>query len=176
MTNMCIIRFAQMSDLPIIDEINRQCLSENYSLDMWIYLLRSGYICVATINDKIIGYISVAELFDENIQGRSLEFSQTIETNNQTIKTSNQLSLVFVVSFAVLESYRNQKIGNLLLARALEKSELFYKKKSIVLNVRVSNVSAQHLYKKYGFKIFKEPEQDYYDNPTEDAYLMCLKK
>ncbi len=157
-----IVRLVKSTELKTIDKINRECLRENYDMDVWEYLYFVGKIYVAVVDNSIVGYLCIASLPDSEVEGKVIEFKNSLDKNSNDI--------TFVVSFAVLEEHRNKKIGNKLLQK-LEK----YNDSNLVLNVRVSNASAQHLYKKYGFEIFGDPEVKYYSNPTEDSYFMYKK-
>ncbi|MDD6302380.1 MAG: ribosomal protein S18-alanine N-acetyltransferase [Bacillales bacterium] len=69
----------------------------------------------------------------------------------------------------VKEDYRRKKIASYLLEKASEdfkKNECYV----ITLEVRVSNISAQKLYEKFGFKTILTKEGYYTDG--EDAYYM----
>ena len=75
-----------------------------------------------------------------------------------------------ITNVAVLDEYRGQKIGSLLmeaLIKTAEEREMI----GITLEVKISNYPAQKLYTKYGFK----PEgfrKNYYKDTNEDAVVM----
>ena len=75
-----------------------------------------------------------------------------------------------ITNVAVLEEYRGQKVGSLLmeaLIKTAEEKEMI----GITLEVKISNYIAQKLYSKYGFK----PEgfrKNYYKDTNEDAVVM----
>lgn len=75
-----------------------------------------------------------------------------------------------ITNVAVLEEYRGQKVGSLLmeaLIKTAEEKEMI----GITLEVKISNYPAQKLYSKYGFK----PEGfriNYYKDTNEDAIVM----
>ena len=75
-----------------------------------------------------------------------------------------------IVSVAVPESKRKQGFGQ----EIIEKIKSVCKEENIseiLLEVRVSNVSATALYKKHGFeKIARRPH--FYEKPDEDAFTM----
>lgn len=155
-TNKIIIRRANIFDYYKIDDVNRKCLNENYSFSIWIELISMNFTYVAVYNKKIVGYISIASLSDVDLTQQTILFKNTLNKNEK---------LYCVVSLAVLEEYRNMKIGN-------ELMKIINPNFNIFLNVRVNNLIAQNLYKKHGFKIFGKIEKNYYQNPQEDAYLM----
>lgn len=75
-----------------------------------------------------------------------------------------------ITNIAVLQEYRRQGIGNALLEQIIhiaEQKEMI----GITLEVRISNIAAQKLYTKYGFR----PEgfrKNYYQDTKEDAVIM----
>ena len=75
-----------------------------------------------------------------------------------------------IANFNVLEDYQNKKIGTKLLDYLVSK----YKGKvdNITLEVRIDNIKAIHLYKKYGF-IEKAIRKNYYDG--QDGILFELE-
>lgn len=77
-----------------------------------------------------------------------------------------------VATIAVQPDYRGRGIGQRLLARGLL---AVYKRGARVafLEVRRSNLAAQHMYKKFGFRIDGKRLRYYRDN-NEDALLMRL--
>lgn len=101
----------------------------------------SNYI-VCEIDGKIVGYIGSWIIIDE----------------------------AHITNVAVDPSYRGRGIGGNLIQSLIEDCKEKYIK-SMTLEVRTSNVVAQSLYKKYGFKpggIRKE----YYSDNREDAIIM----
>jgi ribosomal-protein-alanine N-acetyltransferase len=73
-------------------------------------------------------------------------------------------------NMAVREGLRQGGIGALLLGTALEEARRRGARRSF-LEVRASNVPAQRLYQKFGFKLSgRRPH--YYAGPTEDALVM----
>ena len=78
-----------------------------------------------------------------------------------------------ITNIAILPKYRGKKYGELLftyvLAKAKEKGA-----KELTLEVRVSNIVAQKLYKKYGL-VPVGVRKNYYVDNQEDALLMWVK-
>ena len=75
-----------------------------------------------------------------------------------------------ITNVAVHSDYRGKKIGDKLVQDLVE----LCKENNIVsmtLEVRVSNIVAQNLYKKYGFKL-AGIRKEYYSNNKEDAMIM----
>lgn len=76
---------------------------------------------------------------------------------------------IHITNIVVKKTYRNQKIGSLILNTLIDmcKNQV---QKSITLEVNSSNIPAQKLYQKFGFKI-AGIRKKYYNN-TEDAIIM----
>ena len=75
-----------------------------------------------------------------------------------------------ITTIAVREALRGRGLGELLLARLIEAAgdEGAHR---VTLEVRVSNESAQNLYRKYGF-LQEGIRPRYYSDNNEDAYIM----
>ena len=77
-----------------------------------------------------------------------------------------------IANFAVSPDYRNRGVGKYLFAESLA-----YIRKlggdHVSLEVRVSNIPAQHLYRQFGFRIVAIREK-YYMDDREDAYVFQL--
>ncbi|MCC6614525.1 MAG: ribosomal protein S18-alanine N-acetyltransferase [Anaerolineae bacterium] len=77
-----------------------------------------------------------------------------------------------ISTIATHPEYRRRGWGELLLAGMVQKA-LVLRASYVVLEVRVSNVTAQNLYHKYGF-VTVDVKKGYYHNNGEDAYDMRL--
>lgn len=117
--------------------------SRNPAYDLYIYLTYGSEILVADIGNLVVGYVV--------LQHRDFESK--------------------IMSIAVKKEFRRRGIGSNLLKKAIE-SVKEKGKRRLLLEVRVSNIPAQNLYKKYGFKVIDILRSYYADG--EDAYLMCL--
>ena len=117
--------------------------SRNPAYDLYIYLTYGSEILVADIGNLVVGYVV--------LQHRDFESK--------------------IMSIAVKKEFRRRGIGSNLLKKAIE-SVKEKGKRRLLLEVRVSNIPAQNLYKKYGFKVVDILRSYYADG--EDAYLMCL--
>ena len=77
-----------------------------------------------------------------------------------------------IANFAVAPDYRNQGVGKYLFAESL----ISIRKLGgdhVSLEVRVSNIPAQYLYRQFGFQVVAIRENYYMDN-REDAYVFRL--
>ncbi|MBM7616786.1 ribosomal-protein-alanine N-acetyltransferase [Weissella uvarum] len=73
-----------------------------------------------------------------------------------------------ISNVAVKSAFQGRGLGQLLL---MEWFNQFPPGTRILLEVRVSNEVAQHVYQKLGFNVYHR-RKDYYHNPVEDALLM----
>ncbi|WP_330999830.1 ribosomal protein S18-alanine N-acetyltransferase [Archaeoglobus neptunius] len=138
-----IIRDYSTRDFKEILEIDKEAFSpRNPAYDVYVYLTYGSDLLVADLGNKIAGYIV------------------TMDVDETTGK---------IIAFAVRKEFRRMGIGKILLGSAIKRLEGRGKKK-IILEVRVSNIPAQELYKKFGFKV-AEIIPGYYSD-GEDAYLM----
>lgn len=81
---------------------------------------------------------------------------------------------VHLTSIAVRKSHRRQGIGKALLIAAIDYA-LEHGAETVTLEVRVSNVEAQALYEKYGFKR-TGLRHGYYTDNHEDALIMTTDR
>ena len=138
-----VIREYSVKDFREILEIEQEAFSpRNPAYDIYIYLTYGSDFLIADAGSKIAGYIVTMDV--------------DIETGK-------------IIAFAVRKQFRGMGIGKILLKNAIERLEGRGKKK-ITLEVRVSNETAQNLYKKFGFEIVDIIPGYYSDG--EDAYLM----
>ncbi|WP_096201974.1 ribosomal protein S18-alanine N-acetyltransferase [Bacillus sp. FJAT-45350] len=77
-----------------------------------------------------------------------------------------------ITNIAILSKYRGKKLGEALLLHAMELAKVYGSKK-MTLEVRISNVVAQKLYEKLGFKPGGIRKKYYTDN-FEDALVMWV--
>ncbi|AGK60101.1 (SSU ribosomal protein S18P)-alanine acetyltransferase [Archaeoglobus sulfaticallidus PM70-1] len=137
-----MIRSYTSRDVKDMLEIEKEAFQPaNPSYDLFVYISHSDDLLVADIGGRVVGYIAVMDM-DSSAK---------------------------IISFAVKREFRGMGIGTILLDKALVRCRE-RGKKSVYLEVRVSNERAQKLYKKKGFKIIDVIPSYYRDG--EDAYLM----
>ena len=131
------------SDIKEILEIEKNCFKDAWSMEMLadLFLSNGFYGLVAVENDKICGYIAIKYVLDEG------EIN-IVATNNES---------------------RRKGVATLLLESA-EKELLLKGVKKLFLEVRRSNLNAQALYEKCGYK-YVAVRQNYYQG-EEDALIM----
>ena len=138
----------QESDLPAIMEIERSSFSCPWEEAAFREGLRQGnryvYFLVTRRHQNPIAFINFWVVEDD----------------------------AHIANFAVSPDYRNQGVGKYLFAESL----VYIRKlggNHVSLEVRVSNIPAQHLYRQLGFRIVDIRKKYYMDN-GEDAYVFQL--
>ena len=139
-----IIRQMNKDDVAAIAELEKVCFSDPWSENSISSELNNplSFWLVAESDGKVVGYVG----------------SQAV------------LDAADMMNLAVAPDYRQQGIGQALvnwLVCALQQKNVI----ALLLEVRVSNVSAISLYKKLGFvQVGRRPK--YYHNPREDALIL----
>lgn len=143
---MVVIRAMESKDCKASAELEKEIFSQPWSEQGFLdaIAMDGNIFLVAEEAGEICGYIGMYLSLDEG------------EITNVGVKSDK----------------RNAGIGGRLLGEsiALAKER---KLAQIVLEVRVSNQPAIHLYEKYGFKNCGI-RKGFYDFPKEDAYIMIL--
>lgn len=141
-----IIRKMEERDVPRVKEIEDLSFSSPWTTEAFYREVKENnlsYYIIAEVDGKIAGYF-----------GSWLVLTEAHITN-----------------IAVHPDFRKQKIGTKLteyFINHLKELGIEY----ATLEVRVSNIAAKNLYKKFGFEI-KNIRKKYYEN-KEDAYIMVL--
>lgn len=112
----------------------------------WCFVAKSraGKSNTAGLEEKVLGYICFWIIGDE----------------------------MQIANLAIHPSWRRKGVGRGLLSYALEFGHL-RRARVVVLEVRASNVGAQHLYRSFGFQVVAM-RKGYYQSPPEDALVMAL--
>lgn len=141
------LRKATLADLDGIMAVELQSFSLPWSKEAFYNEFVKNHFAVYFVivdNEKIIGYCGVWLVVDE----------------------------AHITNIAILPEYRGQKLGELLL-RSIMDFSIEAGAKSMTLEVRVSNIVAQSLYKKLGF--FEGGiRKNYYTDNHEDALVMWV--
>ncbi|MCH7725836.1 MAG: ribosomal protein S18-alanine N-acetyltransferase [Planctomycetes bacterium] len=75
-----------------------------------------------------------------------------------------------ILNFAVHEDFQQRGIGRQMVGKLVTKLS-FQRRNRILLEIRETNLSAQLFFKRMGFRAVSVL-RDFYDDTTEDAYLM----
>lgn len=134
----------EYEDIPVVAEIEKSCFSEPWSENSFFSHLSKPYSRSFTVKylNKPVGYICCDYIVDEMSIG----------------------------TIAVDVNMRRRHIADKLLTMIIDICE-YLGALILTLEVRVSNVAAQNLYKKYGFKNLGI-RKGFYSKPKEDAYIM----
>ncbi len=149
-----VVRRFEEKDLDSVMEINKTCLPENYSASFFldVHAKLSEAFLVAVNGDSVVAYIMCR-----------LERSFPEVSKFRFVKKGH------IISIAVLPEHRRKGIASELIRRA-EKSLLEREAEEYFLEVRVSNKSAQDLYKALGF--MEARTIPFYYHNGEDAMVM----
>lgn len=145
MIDTLTFRRMQLEDLDRVQEIERESFTTPWSRSAFVNELTNNYFAyylVAMVDATIAAYGGMWLILDE----------------------------AHVTNIAVHPDFRRQHIGERLLMRMMSIARQAGLS-GITLEVRVSNTSAQHLYRKLGFAV-KGVRRGYYTDNHEDAYIM----
>lgn len=147
---MIELRQAREEDLPCIHNIELQVYPVPWTIGFFKLLFTSNkdLFTVATIEEKIVGY-TVGEIHAGN-------------------KGEDRIVIGHVQNIAVIKEHQRKGIGTTLL-NDLEEKFIERSADASYLEVRVSNVKAQELYKDRGYE-YARTSKDYYGD--EDGYIM----
>jgi len=134
-----------VSDIPGVQVVERACFTIPWSRGIFISELTkndNAFYLVAEAEGKIVGYAGVWIILDEG----------------------------HITNIAVHPDYQRQGIGRALID-GLTAFAVSHGVEQMTLEVRVSNLVAQSLYEKLGYK-FSGVRKGYYQDTKEDAYIM----
>jgi [ribosomal protein S18]-alanine N-acetyltransferase len=139
-----VVRKAGREDLAAILEIERESFANSH----WSAEDFAADDClVAELDGRIVGFLVSRQTFPATAGVRAERE---------------------ILNVAVRREYRRRGVASALLRTELRKRAVYF------LEVRASNVSAQELYRKFGFvEIARRGE--YYDSPVETAIVMQMK-
>ncbi|WP_416148604.1 ribosomal protein S18-alanine N-acetyltransferase [Salipaludibacillus sp. HK11] len=141
------IRLMDVEDLDEVMEVERDCFATPWTHSVFFNEITKNqfaYYLVVEIKGKVIGYCGLWVIVDE----------------------------AHITNIAIHSSLRRQGIGDYLFRGALEMAKTLGAVK-LSLEVRVSNKSAQALYRKYGLED-GGIRKNYYTDNQEDALVMWV--
>lgn len=138
------IEQAKIGSIDEMLKIEKRSFAKHWNKQIFIDELsaENGYYICAVDNNKIIGYAGFRSVLDE----------------------------AHITTLAVHPKSRGKGIGYSLVEKLMNDAKQKGIKK-LFLEVRQSNVAAQKLYKKLGFKVI-DRRREYYQKPSEDALVM----
>ena len=144
-----ILREAIVVDAEALHEIEKECFAEPFSSEGLAKDIESRHRSLYFVIEEegeIIGYAAGWLTLDEGE----------------------------IIAVAVKPSWRRDGNGKALVSKLI-KSFWQLGAKKVFLEVRISNLSAINLYRRFGFTVVSV-RKDYYAAPVEDAYVMLLEK
>jgi len=144
-------------DLPVVMEINRTCLPENYNsyFFMEIYHSCPEAFLLAVLGNRIIGYMMCR-----------------LEHGFSEISRLKMVKKAHLVSLAVIPEYRRIGVARALVTEAMD-AVTKRGAKEFYLEVRITNDAGIELYKQLGFETYRRVQYYYHDGA--DAYVMSKK-
>lgn len=140
-----VVRPMCLDDLDDVMEIELKCFATPWSRRSFEEELtknnRAIYVAAA-IGDKVVGYGGLWKIYEEG----------------------------HITNIAVHPTYRRMKVGSAII-NALNAIAKTVNIECMTLEVRESNIAAQNLYRKFGFKVCGRRRHYYQDN-GEDALIM----
>lgn len=113
------------------------------------------------------------ESFEKEIRNNQLAKYLVIEYGNQIVGYGGMWFIIdeaHITNIAIEKEFRNKRLGSFLVKAMIEYAEKLGIHR-MTLEVRQSNISAQRLYEKFGFRpCGKRPK--YYQDNNEDAIIM----
>jgi ribosomal-protein-alanine N-acetyltransferase len=135
----------RLDDLPAVLEIEEKCFPLPWSKASFLYELlenERAFYYVAREGKKVLGFVGMWMILDEG----------------------------HITNIAVDPSCRRQGVGRALLQYLVTEGKAMGLK-YLTLEVRRSNLSAQHLYREIGF-VKTGVRPNYYQDNREDAFIM----
>lgn len=139
-----IIREANYDDIEAIYQIESESFGNPWSKTLLANEIQSdsSLVLCAVIEDTIVGFGSLMEVYDE----------------------------IHITNLAVASDHRGKGIGRRLLSELINAKGL-EQMKDVILEVRISNTSAIALYSSFGFEPLGIRKK-YYEDEKEDALVM----
>jgi ribosomal-protein-alanine N-acetyltransferase len=162
------LRYMRSADIPAVVVIDRLSFDPAWSARSYTY----------EVNESNYSHMLVLEQTREIRKAglrRLLRLGTEVAVESEIVGYGGLWNIAdeaHISTIATHPQYRGRGWGELLLVAMIRKS-LVLRASYIVLEVRVSNVVAQGLYKKYGFETV-DVKKHYYSNNGEDAYDMRL--
>ncbi len=147
--NNIIVREIALDDLDKILEIENMTFSTPWTRESFLKEIRDNHLAkylLIEYKGEIVGYGGMWFIMDE----------------------------AHITNIAISKNFRKKKLGSFLVKSMIEYAELQGIKR-MTLEVRDSNIAAQRLYSKYGFKPYGIRPRYYQDN-NEDAVIMWRDK
>ena len=141
------ISLFEKDDIPSLVQIEAEEFSTPFKEKDFVSIYESDIssVLVARLNGTVVGYVSFTVIIDE----------------------------CQIINFATKNGFKRQGVGKSVMSALIEHCEKLGVCKYF-LEVRVSNIAATELYKKYGF-VPVGISKNHFSQPREDAILMNLE-
>jgi ribosomal-protein-alanine N-acetyltransferase len=161
------VRYMRLADVPQVVAIDHQSFNPPWTARSYAYeISESTYSHMMVVEEADTPQ---PQSFWQRMLGVPPEQLRRIVSYGGLWQIADEAHISTIASHPQL---RGRGFGEIALAGMVQKALNQYAS-YIVLEVRVSNVSAQKLYEKYDFTIF-DLKKHYYSNNGEDAYDMRL--
>lgn len=164
------LRYMRLADVPQVVTIDRVAFSTPWSARSYAYeVSESNYSYMVVLEHSQEQPLTGWKRLIRGFNGHNHHQRHTIISYGGLWHIMDE---AHISTIATHPDWRGQGYGELVLAAMIQRAQML-NACYIVLEVRVSNLTAQNLYHKYGFEIVDTKRRYYRDN-DEDAYDMRL--
>ena len=171
------LRYMSLDDIPQVVAIDRVSFNPAWSPQSYAYEIeQSTYSHMVVLEDSAMqARVVTRRTRWQRLLAYFNGHSNGIKIRRQIVGYGglwNIMDEAHISTIAVHPQWRGSGYGEVLLAGMIQRA-ITLEATYIVLEVRVSNITAQNLYRKYEFEIVGT-KTNYYRNNNEDAYDMRL--
>lgn len=179
MINIKIKKATENEIAEVIDLHNILHPGESFSGALLSFVIANGKTYIATIDDKIIGYVSINNLLKGQLTNSLNKFISSIDNINfNTESMDSEKNPFFIISlFGMIPEY-NQFLSKLIekaIGNCIKKDYFNYK--YLTVFIRKNDIQTQNIYLSKGFSLtnYKELNMFNSSNEKEDGVLMFKK-
>jgi len=162
------LRYMRLADIPQVVAIDQITFVPPWSARSYAYEVSESTYSHMVVLEEIENQAATRSFFRRLFSPPRGPLSQIVGYGGLWLISDE----AHISTIATHPEFRRRGWGELLLAGMVQKA-LTLNASYVVLEVRVSNVTAQNLYHKYGFTTV-DVKKGYYHNNGEDAYDMRL--
>ncbi len=162
-----LLRYMRLTDVPQVVAIDQMSFVPPWSARSYAYEIAESTYSHMVVLDQV-------EAVPNSSLWRRI-FGTQREPSHRVVAYGGLWNIVDEAHISTIASHpemRGRGLGEIVLAGMIQKAITLFAT-YIVLEVRVSNVAAQNLYRKYDF-VTVDVKKGYYHNNGEDAYDMRL--
>lgn len=161
----------------IVDLHQKLYPTDSFSGIVLSFILNGGNTYVATVDKKLVGYISVNTLLKSQISVELTNFLSSLHNVNiNTIDSDSRNNPFLIIPLAgVLPKYKNilPSLIDKVIAHSVKKD--YFKTKYLIVFVRRSDKELFKTYSSKGFIFSNFYESEMFANPNDDGLLMYKK-